>query len=340
MVSGGMRARQGRRASGRELPLPVLPFRASPSAPPSLAIRTAGPDNRAMGEERIAVRVPDAGRDERPHAREEGTRDPDLPTDLIALQRLAGNAAVAGLLGRSAVLPVQRDRRFDQAAGPVREQQGAPQEMTLPEELTEGMQDAWDNSFDQGRSQEQGGILVLTTEGQYEWRAGVVGESGSWDVNYDDARGDTIIAVGHTHPYDETEGSYEDVSFSGEDLAGFVDQIERIQIVQSGSSQFVVSRTSEFDAEVEACPDAAAKEQLRTEMETLWNETFDATVEEKGFVGANRDAVIAVCNQYHLVYSEGRGGTVRQPPPNVHVEMLENPPLGEPAMSGPGVRGD
>jgi hypothetical protein len=99
----------------------------------------------------------------------------------------------------------------------------APESLTLPEELHEGMQTAWAQSFPQGKSQEQGGILVQGPSQKYQWKPGLPGTSGSFKPNYGDRNPDeTLIATGHTHPYDKIEGKFTDISFSSQDLARFI----------------------------------------------------------------------------------------------------------------------
>ena len=57
-------------------------------------------------------------------------------------------------------------------------------------------------------------------DGSTQWLPGASGESGFLAVNYDDVNPEqTILAMGHTHPYSKQEGGYRDAPFSGRDLA-------------------------------------------------------------------------------------------------------------------------
>jgi hypothetical protein len=257
--------------------------------------------------------------------------DPDVAGRLLAVQSGAGNAATAQLLARSSppgrgALAVQRNEKFDAAATKPFNEADAPENMKIPAELKDGLQAAWDASFPEGKSQEQGGILVLTKEGKYVWRAGVGTGSGSFKVNYGDVKeGEVLIASAHTHPYDESEGGDTDVSFSGGDLSNLVWQKERVKVVQSGEAQFGVAKTAEFDALVAKADTKEKQLALRKEMDALWNDTF------KGSKGTFQEGVVAaataVCSKYHLVYMEGKGGnlvTTGKPKPKAkaHVEAL------------------
>lgn len=184
----------------------------------------------------------------------------------------------------------------------------APKNLKLPKELTEGMKTAWKGSFPGEESQEQGGVLVKTDKGGYKWKAGKGGESGSFDPNYKDVdKGESLIGVGHTHPYSKKEGGHEDVSFSGADLSRLIYVADRAAFVQAGKTQFTALRTEEFDKLIVGLDDPG-KKKMSDEMDKTWQDTYDnakGTFQEK--VEA---AVKAVCTKYHLVYYKGKGSTV------------------------------
>lgn len=245
--------------------------------------------------------------------------------DLPGLQRRAGNQAVAQLLaghGRSRrPLTVQRNEKFDLAVGKAFDKAAAPDALGVPPELKDGLEAAWAASFPEGKSLEQGGILVKTKDGAYVWRAGKGTSGGSFKPNYSDVGPDEVlVASGHTHPYDKTEGGHTDVAFSGGDLSNLVWQKERFKLVQSGTAQFGVAKTAEFDALVAAADTPEKKKTLRQEMNAAWDTTFKSA---KGtFQERVKAASKKVCDTYHLVYYEGSAGTVSQPKaePKVHVE--------------------
>ncbi|MEW5857473.1 MAG: DUF4157 domain-containing protein [Cyanobacteriota bacterium] len=198
----------------------------------------------------------------------------------------------------------QESKNFDTVADGNLKQADAPDKLKLPEELTEGMQEGWDKSLPDGKSQEQGGLLVKDKDGDYKWKPGKPGKSGSFSPNYSDQdKDETLVGVGHTHPYDASEGGHTDVSFSGQDLARLVYVKDRIAVVQSGEGQFVASRTVEFDKMLEKLDDAG-KKKMFDEMKKTYD---DALSSAKGkFQERVEAAVKAVCSKYHLVYYKGK----------------------------------
>lgn len=197
---------------------------------------------------------------------------------------------------------------FDQIVSDDLAMEEAPEQVELPPTLVEGMQEGWEGSLPNGQAQEQGGILVRNQDGSYEWKAGDPGNSGSFSINFDDVKeGEALVGTGHTHPYSEDEGGHTDVTFSGGDLANLVWQDVRMKIVQSGDAQFVVTKTTEWDARVEAL-DEAGREDLQDDIRELWNDTFSAATGT--FQERCEAAVRAVCSTYDLVYYRGSGGTV------------------------------
>lgn len=200
------------------------------------------------------------------------------------------------------------DKAFRQIGGAGLKQGDAPPRITVPPDVKKGMDDGWSKSFPGGRSQEQGGILVQKKDGTYEWRPGAAGTSGSFSPNYGDLRpGETLIAVGHTHPYDSTEGNYTNVSFSGQDLARLVFVDDRLAVVKSGEGWFVAARTAEFDALIAGKTDDQ-KMALFDQMKQDWNDTFNGA---KGTFAERADAAsAAVAAKYHLVYYTGKDGAL------------------------------
>ncbi|BAZ32223.1 hypothetical protein NIES4074_47250 [Cylindrospermum sp. NIES-4074] len=197
---------------------------------------------------------------------------------------------------------------FNQITGEKLNEADAPDKLKLPPQLIKGMQDGWDKSFPGGKSQEQGGIIVKDKEGNYQWKPGKSGTSGSFTPNYgDQGKDDTLIGVGHTHPYDASEGGMTDVSFSGDDLARLVYVEDRIAVVQSGQGQFVAARTEEFNTMLKGL-DEAGKKKMFDEINKTWDDTFKSA---KGkFQERVEAAVKAVCSKYHLVYYKGKDGNL------------------------------
>ncbi|MGB0384551.1 MAG: hypothetical protein ACPGWR_06975 [Ardenticatenaceae bacterium] len=180
----------------------------------------------------------------------------------------------------------------------------APPEITLPKELVEGMAQSWGKSFPQGKSQEQGGILVRKKDGSYQWKAGQPGLSAVFVPNHNDVnKDDTLIAVGHTHPYDKNEGSHTNVSFSDIDLAFMVYEKHPLEIVQSGEALFVVARTENFNKKV-ASLDTTGKKILFYEIKITYRNVLKTS---PGKWRENIDtATKTTCEKYDLVYYKGK----------------------------------
>lgn len=176
-------------------------------------------------------------------------------------------------------------------------------------ELVEGMKTAWAGSFPGGRSQEQGGILVKKADGTMEWRAGAAGNTGSFQVDYSTVKaGETLVASGHTHPYDAWENGHTDVPFSGPDLGNMAlsARPEDMKFVRSGDTLFMVEKTQEFKDLVTSKGEAA----LRGEMITAWDTAFAAS--SGTFAERNEAAVKAVAEKYHLEFYKGTGDTLNK----------------------------
>jgi hypothetical protein len=237
---------------------------------------------------------------------------PPAAASLLELQRTAGNQAVARALAGAATHAVvareKEDKGFeDVTASAGVSETAAPLTIKLPKEFSEGLEDAYDESFPSGSSQEQSGILVQKPDGSFAWKRNATpGTSGSAEINYDDrAPGERAIATAHTHPYDEKEGGHKGVSFSGADLSTMVDEQERIGVVNAGSKEFVAVKTKEWDTMVAALDDQG-KDDLRDEIDALWDKKFKGTwgsLQRKA-----ETATKAVCEKYHLLYYAGKVG--------------------------------
>jgi hypothetical protein len=183
-----------------------------------------------------------------------------------------------------------------------------PAEIELPPELVKGLQEAWDESFPDGHAREQAGILVRTPEGKVEWRRAPAGERGSARVNYGDFRdGDSLLAAAHTHPYDEADGGHADTAFSGGDLSRLVAVPERVHVVQSGKTVFMVVKTAEFDAMLEGIDDEKRNE-LEIQIQQCWDRVYYTA---KGSVPERAETAAKVtCKRFHLGLYRGTGSKV------------------------------
>lgn len=185
----------------------------------------------------------------------------------------------------------------------------APVVVTIPLVLDTGMDTAWSKSFPKGKSQEQGGVLVTDKAGEYVFKAGKPGKSGSFDVNRGDVKkGETLVSIAHTHPYDASEGGFTDVSFSGQDIGLMALNKEKMSFVRSGDGDFLMARTTEFDALVKK---AKSKNALFLEIRKHWTGLYKTGTGD--LKAKARAATRATCLKYHLLLYEGSKGYLTQP---------------------------
>lgn len=185
---------------------------------------------------------------------------------------------------------------------------GSPTEIRLPKLLKDKMNEAWRKSFKGGKSQEQGGILVRNSDGSLEWIMGKTGTSDDFMVNYGDIKsGQTLMGVGHTHPYNDHDHS----SFSGTDLARFVGQKEQFQIVQSENQLFLAERTQEFDNLVNNL-DSMVRYQIYLIIKIYWDSIYNFARKTNSFSDSVEIATRSTCLQFHLLYYSGNSGKLRK----------------------------
>ena len=185
----------------------------------------------------------------------------------------------------------------------------APEILAIPLALDVAMDKAWSKSFPKGKSQEQGGVLVTDKKGEYVFHPGQAGTSGAFTPNRGSVKkNEKLVSIAHTHPYDKSEGGFTDVAFSGQDIALMAISPEKMSFVRSGDHDFLMARTTEFDALVKK---AKNKDKLFREIRKHWTDLF------KGGTGSlperARAATRATCLKYHLLLYEGDKGVLRQP---------------------------
>ena len=183
-----------------------------------------------------------------------------------------------------------------------------PDQISLPDSVDKGMNDAWAGSLPGGNSQEQGGMIVRDKSGNIAFKKGNAGDSGSFDPDYSAVGPDeTLVGVGHTHPYGKNDGKLDGatgVPFSGQDLSRLCLVDDRMALVQSGDSRFAATRSKEFD-DMLAGKTMEQRQQMKGDMDKLWQDTFDGS---KGTFQERCDAAVrAVAGQYKLGYYTGKG---------------------------------
>lgn len=107
-------------------------------------------------------------------------------------------------------------------------------------------------SFPGGHAKEQGGTIVADAQSRLSVQniGGLGSTAGSFspDLVVKDPAKFTAVGFLHTHPYDRSDGSVNGVSFSGGDIAWFIDKALTIMVVQSGPRLFVMLRTARSPA--------------------------------------------------------------------------------------------
>jgi hypothetical protein len=209
---------------------------------------------------------------------------------------------------RAALMSHWADEGFDQVTTGIRGQsipmRQAPAQIAMPKELTQGMRVAWNQSMPQGSAQENGGLLARNRDGSLKWLRSPPGSAKEIRLSYDNVNPhQTVLANGHTHPYDKSEHGHTDVTLSGGDLAAQVFDDERLSIVQSGEGVFASARTREFDEMIkERGP--GGRWGLSKEIEKFWQKNYK---DAKGTLREKAEAATqATTDWYHLIYYSGR----------------------------------
>lgn len=184
-----------------------------------------------------------------------------------------------------------------------------PASFGFPSEFILGARYAMDDSFPGGRSQEQGGLLVKNADGSWEFKRGPAGQSAMWTPNYDDQdEGETLYALLHTHPYDQTEGGFTHVAFSGEDIALLAVSDEPIMVVQSGSGLFAMARSKEFNDWIGRYS-WQQRDGIWQQMVSHYNLHFQRALNQgTAFPDAIDYAAREVAREYKLAYYAGEAG--------------------------------
>jgi hypothetical protein len=199
---------------------------------------------------------------------------------------------------------------FKQLIGGDTKIKDAPSKVSLPEQLMEGLKDAWDNSFPGGAEKEQGGLLVQGKDGKLNWKPEGPAASTANEINFNYkgvAPDEKVVASGHTHPYDSGAVN---IGQSSGDISRMVVADEPVALAQSGERSFMTAKTEEFNSRVQGL-DKAGKEALMSEIDARWQSVFDeAQKNKKSFEECVREANQATHAEYDLLYYEGEGGVL------------------------------
>jgi hypothetical protein len=199
---------------------------------------------------------------------------------------------------------------FKQLIGGNTKIKDAPGKVSLPEQLMQGLKDAWDNSFPGGAEKEQGGLLVQGKDGKLNWKpeGPAAGTANEINFNYKGVAPDEkVVASGHTHPYNDGTVN---IGQSSGDISRMVVADEPVALAQSGERSFMTAKTEEFSQRVQGL-DKAGKEALMSEIDARWQEIYDEAIKnKKSFEESVREANQATHAEYDLLYYEGEGGVL------------------------------
>ncbi len=176
----------------------------------------------------------------------------------------------------------------------------APSEIHLPKAVNKAMKDAYANSFPGGVSQEHGGTIVKSADGTIKVINEGSGTSGTFSPNRATGRGEKLIGIFHTHPYDASEGGSKGVSFSAADMSIAIAEGEA-DYVDAGTHQFAIMPTGETPAVSHAA------------MQTEWNAAFAAAAKKGlGFEAATRATALELAKKHKMAYYEGKDGVLKK----------------------------
>jgi uncharacterized Zn-binding protein involved in type VI secretion len=184
-------------------------------------------------------------------------------------------------------------------AKPPKDCASAPETVQIPQNVNDTFNSLMKNSFPNGKSQEQGGLIVSDSKGALSVINQHSGNSGSFVPDRTLPPGDKKVGLFHTHPYDASEGGYTGVSFSGADIAIAADNSEP-SYVQSGDKQFLMLPTAATPKNLDA--DALNKSQNKR--------IGELTKAGFPFDQASRIAANETAQKYGFAYYQGSNGTL------------------------------
>jgi len=193
------------------------------------------------------------------------------------------------------------------------------QAVRLPPEVVQAVDHYWQESTKDGN--EHGGLIYKTTiRGRTGVHEGHDYNEGEMDTDaielghFEDALGGI-----HTHP--EPDAPEHQSCFSDGDFRHLVGaDREKVMIMRSGATTYMIARTRQFDAMLEQRidgPDTQA--QVEEEMVAVYNAAFDATQDGAGgpkgygprWNEAGERAVFAVCQKFGLLFYKGSGSDLQ-----------------------------
>jgi hypothetical protein len=203
------------------------------------------------------------------------------------------------------------------ARGGINDARYAPSEIRIPASVVTAIEQAWQDSLARHPEREEGGNLVRTYGGSYKLRRthGYTDDAFEPDP-HDVGWTETMVGTVHTHPYRDEHARNPAAmptdygTVSAPDLDSIVNRDGPLFIVRSGANTYVIAKSKQFLQLVERHEQQGTLGELVMEMEKLSNQIYEAT---KGNMAEKLEqAIIAVCQAYHLVYYEGQGSDLKR----------------------------
>jgi len=142
--------------------------------------------------------------------------------------------------------------------------------------------------------------MVKDSAGNIEIVNEGTGTSGTFSPNRVVGSDEKIIGTYHTHPYDQAEGGYQGVSFSGADI-NYANYYKEPIYVDAGTKQFMVIPTQETSS--------PKTDNLTSE----WDKEFgDALNNGKSIQEASASASHTIAKKYKMAYYEGKNGELKK----------------------------
>lgn len=162
-------------------------------------------------------------------------------------------------------------------------------------DIASEMERLWARSIlhlDKGRVVEWGATIVLTEDKRLRLVGIAEGNAESVIPELEMDEGEEFIGTFHTHPYEDgTTG----MAFSGIDIAGAINNGEKISVVQSGRDIFALVRTEETSVKVDA-------QRLDQELNIAYRGYVEmGLADQEALLAANLDA----CEKYRLAFYWG-----------------------------------
>jgi hypothetical protein len=198
---------------------------------------------------------------------------------------------------------------WTQLAYATPDERSTPQDVRLPANIVGQLDVLWQDSVSGTHDREQGGNLVRNSGGSYDIRrtandSGHMFEPDENDVGWTQ----DLIGQVHTHPYrEENERVPEQfATFSDGDFDALMRSDAHMSVLCSGPYTFILAKTKQFSAMVDALDNDETKLQTFAQgMTKVYDKAFQAT--EGKFSEKTEAGVMAVCHQFHLVYYSGQG---------------------------------